>query len=102
MTTKRWDLLDEILAKCARIANNAPDKYPDFLKEIGASMDYDFSTIEENIIELKSIIKIDLNAFDELASEIQRAKTYYYSGQYDKGEDILWLIYNDERIMNLK
>lgn len=102
MASKRWELLDDTLARTARLACNAPDKYPDFLKAIGASMDYDFTQIEENITELRGILKKDLDVLEIIAKKIQQSKTYYYSGQYEQGEDILWGIYNDERVMKLK
>jgi hypothetical protein len=102
MVSKRWDLLDEVLAKCARLACNAPDKYPDFLKVLGASMDYDFNQIEENIAELRNILKKDLDTLEAIANKIQQARTCYYGGQYEQGEDVLWEIYNDERVMKLK
>lgn len=102
MASKRWDLLDSLTAKCARISSNAPDKYPDFYLKIGINMDNDFNRMEENITELRSILKKDLNALEIIAEKIQQSKTYYSTGQYEQGENILWEIYNDERIMKLK
>ena len=65
-------------------------------------MDNDFVKIEENIIDLRGILKKDLDVLGEISNKIQQAKTYYYCGQYEQGEDILWEVYNDERVMKLK
>lgn len=102
MNDRRWNLCDELVAKLSRIAVKAPNNYPDFLREIGASMDNDFARIEEILAELPSVLKRDLAELERVAVMLREAKRLYYSGDDRAGSKILWQIYNDEPITKWK
>lgn len=99
MVSRRWDLLDELVAKAARIASDAPDSYPDFLREIGANMDNDFARIEEILAELPSVLRKDHAEMERVGAMLLEAKRLYYAGKAEAGSDILWHIYNREPVM---
>lgn len=99
MATLRWELLDSLVALCARIASDAPYGYPDFMLEIGANMDNDFARIEEILAELPSVLKKDHAELERVGAMLLEAKRLYYAGEVEAGSNILWRIYNREQVM---
>lgn len=98
MARRRWDLCDELAGLTARIATEAPDDYPDFLREIGATMDNDFARIEEILVELPTVLKRDLAELERVAAMLKEAKRLYYTGDAAAGRKILWHVYNTEPV----
>lgn len=98
MTSRRWDLCDELVGLSARIAAEAPNDYPDFLREIGASMDNDFARIEAILAELPSVLKKNHAELERVGAMLKEAKRLYNAGDVTAGKKILWHIYNDEPV----
>ena len=99
LTSRRWDLCDELKGLVARIAAEAPDQYPDFLREIGANMDNDFARIEAILVELPAVLNKDHANLECTSALLAEARRLYYAGQVAAGAKILWHIYNDEPVM---